>query len=155
MEINTGDNWSFNFSRTDSTIFSDVSQIEPISVSQSSAFETSTASLAIDGLRSTSSVTICSYDTDHWYKMNFDAVYCFSEVIIMQLEGWESLSGFAGSSRAYVCPHCTLWRASISVNKRILLLYSLCGIWTAPLENIYLQHAAVGLSRLSNKPILG
>ena len=55
-------------------------------MSQSSTFETSTASLAIDGLRSTSSVTICSYDIDHWYKMNFSAVYCFSEVVITQLE---------------------------------------------------------------------
>ena len=55
-------------------------------MSQSSTRETSTASLAIDGDKSTSSVTVCSYDTDHWYKINFDDVYCISEVIILQLE---------------------------------------------------------------------
>ena len=39
---------------------------------------------AIDGDLTTTSHTICALDTDIWYKMTFDAIYCFSKVVIVQ-----------------------------------------------------------------------
>ena len=42
------------------------------------------AELAIDGDVQTFSHTDCAWDTDLWYKMKFDAVYCFTEVIVVQ-----------------------------------------------------------------------
>ena len=42
------------------------------------------AELAIDGDINTLSHTSCAWDTDLWYKMEFDAVYCFPEIVIMQ-----------------------------------------------------------------------
>ena len=42
------------------------------------------AERAIDGDLTTVSHTNCSWNTDLWYKMKFDAVFCFSDVVIMQ-----------------------------------------------------------------------
>ena len=39
---------------------------------------------AIDGNLRTTSHTNCALDTDIWYKMTFDAIYCFSKVVIAQ-----------------------------------------------------------------------
>ena len=60
------------------------SQVRPSSVSQSSERFEWKAELAIDGDQETKSHTICNWDTDLWYKMKFDAVYCFSDVVIIQ-----------------------------------------------------------------------
>ena len=42
------------------------------------------AERAIDGDRTTKSHSKCVWDSDVWYKMKFDAVYCFSEIDIIQ-----------------------------------------------------------------------
>ena len=60
------------------------SQVRPSSVSQSSVYFGWKAELAIDGDQETKSHTICDWDTDLRYKMKFAAVYCFSDVVIIQ-----------------------------------------------------------------------
>ena len=64
------------------------SQVKPVSVFQSSTFEyegyREEAEYAIDGSLATSSHTDCAWVTDIWYKMTFDAIYCFSKVVIVQ-----------------------------------------------------------------------
>ena len=58
-----------------------------MSVSQSSDYFADIvyiASRAVDGDLGTLSHTICAYSTDIWYKMQFAAVYCFSDVTIIQ-----------------------------------------------------------------------
>ena len=55
-----------------------------MSVSQSSDYVTDNASHAVDGDLRTISHTVCAYNTDIWYKMQFAAVYCFSDVTIIQ-----------------------------------------------------------------------
>ena len=42
------------------------------------------AERAIDGDKNTRSQTNCAWDTDLWYKMELDAVYCFPEIVIVQ-----------------------------------------------------------------------
>ena len=42
------------------------------------------AELAIDGDKGSRSHTNCPWSKDLWYKMQFDAIYCFYEVIIIQ-----------------------------------------------------------------------
>ena len=61
-------------------------EVIPDSVSQSSTWggKSREAEAAIDGDLATNSHTQCVWDTDLWYRMKFDAVYCFSEVVIMQ-----------------------------------------------------------------------
>jgi hypothetical protein len=41
-----------------------------------------TADLAIDGDVSTASKTNCARNTDLWFKMSFNAIHCFSEIVI-------------------------------------------------------------------------
>ena len=58
-----------------------------MSVSQSSDYFTDIvyiASRAVDGDLGTVSHTKCAYNTDIWYKMQFAAVHCFSDVTIIQ-----------------------------------------------------------------------
>ena len=57
---------------------------EPVSVSQINTYSIATAEMAIDGDLTTKSNTKQAWDTDLWYKMRFDAVRCFSEVVIVQ-----------------------------------------------------------------------
>ena len=57
---------------------------EPVSVSQIDTYYNEKAELAIDGDLTTKSNTNSAWDTDLWYKMTFDAVICFSEVVIVQ-----------------------------------------------------------------------
>ena len=38
---------------------------------------------AIDGNMTTASRTTCSWDSDHWYKIKFGALYCFSTIVIV------------------------------------------------------------------------
>ena len=42
------------------------------------------AELAVDGDMSTWSHTKCAWSIDLWFKMKFSAVFCFSEVVIIQ-----------------------------------------------------------------------
>lgn len=65
-------------------LFSDKMRILPTSVSQSSTWESATANLAVDGRMATHSNTQCGYNRVIWFRMVFDAVYCFSEVLIFQ-----------------------------------------------------------------------
>ena len=62
--------------------------MKPIAVTQSTTLvwlgERQPAGLAIDGRLDTGSHTNCAWDTDIWYKMKFHAVYCFSEIVIIQ-----------------------------------------------------------------------
>ena len=62
--------------------------VRPLTVSQSSTLgsggSAQGAELAIDGDQYSRSNTICAWNTDLWYKMQFDAVYCFHEVVIIQ-----------------------------------------------------------------------
>ena len=64
------------------------SQVRPAYVSQSSTLtylgQLLKAENAIDGDLTTASHTYCAWDTDIWYKMTFDAIYCFSKVVIVQ-----------------------------------------------------------------------
>ena len=61
------------------------SNIEPASVSQSSTFTYHyAAERAIDGDMNTLSNTNCAWDTDLWYKMEFDAVHCLAGIVIVQ-----------------------------------------------------------------------
>ena len=60
-----------------------MSPVKPSTVSQINNYETRTAERAIDGNLNTHSHTICDWDTDLWYKMKFDAVYCFFDVVII------------------------------------------------------------------------
>ena len=60
-----------------------MSPVKPTTVSQINNYETRTAERAIDGNLNTHSHTDCAWDTDLWYKMKFDAVYCFSDVVII------------------------------------------------------------------------
>ena len=57
-------------------------------MSQSSTFTSGdtvyNAENAIDSDLTTTSHTNCAWDTDLWYKIKFDAVYCFSDVFILQ-----------------------------------------------------------------------
>ena len=63
-------------------------EVQPSSVSQSSTLiwdgKPAKAELAIDGDMTTNSHTKCAWNTDLWYKMKFDATYCFSDVVIVQ-----------------------------------------------------------------------
>ena len=43
----------------------------------------SAASKAIDGKLNTSSHTMCAWNTDIWFRMQFNDVYCFTEVRII------------------------------------------------------------------------
>ena len=63
-------------------------QVQPLSVSQSSTYKDRSADQAVDGDLTTASHTLCAWNTDLWYKMKFDAVYCFTEVVIVQSH-WE------------------------------------------------------------------
>ena len=58
--------------------------IKPSTVSQSSTFDTDAADGAVDGDLRTRSHTTCAWNTDLWYKMKFEAVYCFSDIGIIQ-----------------------------------------------------------------------
>ena len=60
--------------------------VVPVSVSQISNWggDAYNPESALDGDLETMSHTDCALDTDLWYKMNFDTVYCFSEVVILQ-----------------------------------------------------------------------
>ena len=42
------------------------------------------AEFAVDDDLTTASHTNCAWNTELWYKMKFDAVYCFSDVVIIQ-----------------------------------------------------------------------
>ena len=59
-------------------------KVDPVSVSQIDTYYNEKAELAIDGDLTTKSNTNSAWDTDLWYKMRFDAVRCFSEVVIVQ-----------------------------------------------------------------------
>ena len=59
-------------------------KVEPVSVSQSSTYQTLYPRLAIDADLATYSHTQCAWNTELWYKMEFDDVLCFSEVVIIQ-----------------------------------------------------------------------
>ncbi|KAL5247791.1 hypothetical protein ACHWQZ_G019622 [Mnemiopsis leidyi] len=59
-------------------------RILPTSVSQSSTWESATANLAVDGRMATNSNTQCGCNRVIWFRMVFDDVYCFSEVLIFQ-----------------------------------------------------------------------
>ena len=67
-----------------------------MSVSQSSTITYGghhlVANRAIDGNMETKSHTKCAWNTDLWYKMDFDDVYCLSEVVIFQshTESWNA-----------------------------------------------------------------
>ena len=65
-------------------VFSVKFKVEPVSVSQINTYDRHKAENAIDGNLNTHSHTQCVWDTDLWYKMKFDAVYCFTEVIVVQ-----------------------------------------------------------------------
>ena len=60
---------------------------KPDSVVQSSTLSWSgmaqSAELAVDGDMSTTSHTVCAWDTDIWYLMQFDDIRCFEEVVII------------------------------------------------------------------------
>ena len=58
--------------------------VRPSTVSQISTYDSRKAEYAVDGDLSTYTHTKCLWDTSVWYKMKFDAIYCFSEVVIMQ-----------------------------------------------------------------------
>ena len=64
------------------------SKVQPSSVSQSTTLssggEPMSAERAIDGNPTTGSHTKCKFQEEVWYKMNFDAVHCFTEVVIIQ-----------------------------------------------------------------------
>ena len=49
------------------------------------------AKRAVDGDLSTAAHTKCRFDADLWFKMKFDNVYCFFEVVIIQSR-WNSLA---------------------------------------------------------------
>ena len=63
-------------------------QVQPLSVSQSSTYKDRSADQAVDGDLTTTSHTLCAWNTILWYRMKFDAVYCFTEVVIVQSH-WE------------------------------------------------------------------
>ena len=65
-------------------MFSVKFKAEPVSVSQISTYNRHKAENAIDGNLNTKSYTQCAWNTELWYKMKFDAVYCFTEVIVVQ-----------------------------------------------------------------------
>ena len=66
---------------------SGASPVIPSAVSQSSTFDRDSqlyqAERAIDDDVSTFSHTECAWNTALWYKMKFGAVYCFSDVVII------------------------------------------------------------------------
>jgi hypothetical protein len=70
-------------SDTHTALFTGKVQIRPVSVSQSSTDSKRTADLAIDGKLGTSSKTKCPWNSDEWFKMMFDAIRCFSEIVII------------------------------------------------------------------------
>ena len=76
--------WRFGEDFVTRTVISGNIQIKPISVSQSSTFESATADLATDNNMKTFSNFKCAWGKDIWFKMRFDASYCFSEVMIAQ-----------------------------------------------------------------------
>ena len=55
----------------------------PLSVLQSSTYGSSIAEKATDNDLAISSNTHCFWDREVWYKMNFGAVYCFTEIVII------------------------------------------------------------------------
>ena len=55
----------------------------PSAVSQSDTYGTAIADYAIDGDEKTEAHTQCAKNTDFWYKMKFDSVNCFSDVVII------------------------------------------------------------------------
>ena len=63
-------------------------QVQPLSVSQSSTYKDRSADQAVDGDLTTTSHTLCAWNTVLWYRMKFDAVYCFTEIVIVQSH-WE------------------------------------------------------------------
>ena len=58
--------------------------VKPSAVFQSSTFGTDAVDHAVDGDLETRSHTSCAWNTDLWYKMKFEAVYCFSHIGIIQ-----------------------------------------------------------------------
>ena len=64
--------------------FSEKQRALPITASQSSTWSTATANLAIDDDMATNSNTQCGYNEIIWFKMVFEFVHCFSEVVIFQ-----------------------------------------------------------------------
>ena len=58
--------------------------MDPATVSQISTYHKEAAHRATDGDLSTRSHTVCSWNSVLWYKMTFNSVYCFSEVVIVQ-----------------------------------------------------------------------
>ena len=64
--------------------------MKPTAVSQKSTYRSLrepftkfVAERAIDGNLETFSQTICAWDYEHWYKLKFDALYCFSTIVII------------------------------------------------------------------------
>ena len=60
--------------------------MKPSTASQSSTYRNNNdvkAMFAIDGDLSTQAHTSCVKNTELWYKMKFDEVYCFSDVVII------------------------------------------------------------------------
>ena len=55
-----------------------------MSVTQSSTSRSLHAARAIDGDMETWTHTVCVWDEEIWFKMSFNATYCFSEIMIVQ-----------------------------------------------------------------------
>ena len=59
-------------------------QIKPESVTQSSTSRSLNAEIAVDGNMTSWTHTVCAWDEEIWFKMSFNATYCFSEIMIVQ-----------------------------------------------------------------------
>ena len=59
--------------------------VKPSTVSEiSTLYDNKAVDHAVDGDLRTRSHTECAWNTDLWYKMKFEAVYCFSHIGIIQ-----------------------------------------------------------------------
>ena len=59
------------------------------------------AEFAVDDDLTTASHTKCAWNTDLWYKMKFDAVYCFSDVVIIQSH-WDKWASRMDDTEVFV-----------------------------------------------------
>ena len=67
----------------------DIQLGRPSSASQSSTYSYNVAENAIDDDLTTFSTTNSFWDKEVWYKMNFGAVFCFTEIVIINSH-WNS-----------------------------------------------------------------
>ncbi|KAL5253017.1 hypothetical protein ACHWQZ_G015691 [Mnemiopsis leidyi] len=80
----------------------DTVKVQPVSVESSSQNNLDNdANKAIDNDFATQSHTECEFDTDIWYRMNFESVHCFTEVVMVN-SAWSAFVGRMKDLKVFV-----------------------------------------------------